>query len=417
MPRALAALLLLSCAAVLKGADSVSVIMEVTILPDTPFSLATLSSSGQVSSRDFMALPITVDGDAQAIDEITLLYRSTAAPAGFAPAMGAPAMAPMAAPPLGAGDVGTFSTAGIALYPALPANVTYYRGSVIVPGAVYTALGAVDYYLRVRLADNSIHYLGLSGGSTQELNLTPFSSVYTPVYESVVTAAGGPVVMDGDAAGQNAGITFPAGAVRAATRVWIEQLDPLDASRVPTLGGMAPVAAYQFESEVNHFNTAVNVHLRYADVDGAPGTVDGTALDERALRVFWWDGFDWRLMGGSVQSDNNLASTRTGHFSIYALFPAAGAPAAEAYRPLEKIITPNGDNKNDFANFAGLSGDFEIKIFDATGRLVRSIRTPDAPEWNGAKDGGEIVENGVYIYQFRDGSSNGWVSGTIGVAK
>jgi gliding motility-associated-like protein len=110
-------------------------------------------------------------------------------------------------------------------------------------------------------------------------------------------------------------------------------------------------------------------------------------------------------------------TAKTNHFSLYALFPVNGAPPAAAYRPLEKVVTPNGDGKNDTANFSGLTGSYEIKIFDTTGRLVRGIRSPDLPQWDGMNDNGEKVENGAYIYQYRDESSSSWVSGMLGVAK
>jgi len=111
-------------------------------------------------------------------------------------------------------------------------------------------------------------------------------------------------------------------------------------------------------------------------------------------------------------------TAKTSHFSTYALFPTSGAePAAAAYRPLEKIITPNGDGIKDTAKFSGLmnGGDFEIRVFDVTGRRIRTIR--DTDEWNGKDDNGRTVENGVYIYQYRADSSSEWISGMIGVAK
>jgi len=41
----------------------------------------------------------------------------------------------------------------------------------------------------------------------------------------------------------------------------------------------------------------------------------------------------------------------------------------------------------------------EIKIFDITGRKIRSV-SAGTGKWDGKDDGGTIVESGVYIYQF-----------------
>jgi len=107
-------------------------------------------------------------------------------------------------------------------------------------------------------------------------------------------------------------------------------------------------------------------------------------------------------------------TAKTSHFSLFALFPA-GDLTAQNFRPLEKILTPNGDGINDFAFFSGLSGNFEIRLFDVTGRKVRTIH--DAAQWDGRDDDGHVVENGTYIYQFHSDISSDWVSGMIGIAR
>jgi gliding motility-associated-like protein len=94
--------------------------------------------------------------------------------------------------------------------------------------------------------------------------------------------------------------------------------------------------------------------------------------------------------------------------------------SADEYRPKEKIITPNGDDKNPYASFDGLVGeDYTISIFDIRGHKVKTITTSSLPRWDGTDDGGRVVESGVYLYQFKadvNGSSK-LISGTIVVAK
>ena len=117
----------------------------------------------------------------------------------------------------------------------------------------------------------------------------------------------------------------------------------------------------------------------------------------------------------------NTISTKITHFSLYAVFPV-GPLDADDYRPKEKIITPASiDTHNDCATFTGLYDEFEINIYDITGRKVITIDQDSAivPEWYGKDELGNVVESGVYIYQFR-AKVNGkmkLVSGTIVVAK
>jgi gliding motility-associated-like protein len=201
--------------------------------------------------------------------------------------------------------------------------------------------------------------------------------------------------------------------------VSIEQLNPNDPARVPRPAGtLPPVSAYEFDGSVRQFNKPIDLTLRYLDIDATPGVVDGTTIDASTLRIFWWDGYVWRFVGGNVDRGNNTVTAKTSHFSTYALFPAsAGAPPAAAYRPLEKVMTPNGDGVNDSVKFSGLlsTAGFEVRIYDVTGRRVRTITDGDI--WDGKDDDGKTVENGAYVYQFRADNSSDWISGMIGVAK
>jgi gliding motility-associated-like protein len=304
----------------------------------------------------------------------------------------------------------------------------YYKGNIIVPAVAYRN-GGVNYFMRVDLHDGTHKYVGLNGGvmvdSDDPIGLTPFSTTFNPRPMATVTSTGGVVALaDGGPAGSATRVTFPDGAVSGNSAVYIEQLDPADTARVPRPNGMsAPVAAYDFDGSVRRFNKPIELTLRYLDVTGGPngtpdGVVDGTTIDAGTLRVFWWDGFVWRLVGGEVDLVHHAVTAKTAHFSVYALFPTTGAPpAAAAYRPLEKVFTPNGDGKNDSVKFSGLlsTTGFEIRIFDATGRRVRTINDIDV--WDGKDDNGKTVENGAYVYQFRADNSSDWISGMIGVAK
>lgn len=87
-----------------------------------------------------------------------------------------------------------------------------------------------------------------------------------------------------------------------------------------------------------------------------------------------------------------------------------------------RIITPNGDNKNDviFFQFDGdLSGlPINSNVYDINGAKVAELSmvlNNTALSWDGRDESGRIVNSGVYIYAI--GLGNNTVNGTIVVAK
>jgi len=91
-----------------------------------------------------------------------------------------------------------------------------------------------------------------------------------------------------------------------------------------------------------------------------------------------------------------------------------------------KLITPGTPttNENVFFDFDDFNEPKpELRIFDLTGRLIRSIQVlnPEAISsgwrlvWDGKDGNGNIVFPGVYIYQWREGFAV--TSGAIVVAR
>ncbi len=84
---------------------------------------------------------------------------------------------------------------------------------------------------------------------------------------------------------------------------------------------------------------------------------------------------------------------------------AASAPQAFSFTgPRNRIITPNGDGKNDVAVFEFSNPTFaEVtgRVYDTRGNLVASLApgmlAGETLYWDG-KSGGRAVPGGVYIY-------------------
>ncbi|OGR82343.1 MAG: hypothetical protein A2901_04665 [Elusimicrobia bacterium RIFCSPLOWO2_01_FULL_54_10] len=204
-------------------------------------------------------------------------------------------------------------------------------------------------------------------------------------------------------------LIFPAGAISGDTTITIRRVLP---HLMVTHDGASAISAFEFGPKGLHFSRPVTLNFRYSDAD-QNGLVDGTGIPEEELKVFWFDGLEWRNMGGRVDIAANVVRTEINHFSIYGLFQA-GHLTADAVRPREKIITPNSDGVNDFAQF-GISGDFEISIFDIQGSRVRKLENLSV--WDGRMDDGRSAHSGIYIYQVRSSQLEKTVSGTLGVAR
>jgi hypothetical protein len=250
------------------------------------------------------------------------------------------------------------------------------------------------------------------------------TEVTQSVTEMVWFKGGSVVVPDGNPDDGEVMVDIPEGALSKDTKITIEQIT--DLSRIPgysELGDWKPVAVYNFTEEGIRFKKPVTMNLLYFDLDGDGYPEDWNGekreFNESQLACYWWDGITWRPVGGKVDRDKNIATVKVSHFSYYGLFKARPMGISE-YRPKERIITPAcADGKNDVAYFSGLTGQVAtVRIYDITGRKIRTIER-EPYEWDGTDEDGNIVESGVYIYQFKAdiNGSKRLVSGTIAVAK
>ncbi|MDD5702736.1 MAG: gliding motility-associated C-terminal domain-containing protein [Dehalococcoidales bacterium] len=265
-----------------------------------------------------------------------------------------------------------------------------------------------------------------------EQTRTEFTGTATQKYHSVsvirtttgtITTTGSTLtVNDGNPNDGAVKVIAPSRAVGSNLDITLEQIDETSTScpAAPSYSlSEKPAMIFKLTPNGTRFLKNIDLSLLYFDTDNN-GLVDGlldldgnATIEEAKLKMFWWDGFKWRLVNGTQTQDitTNTITVKTNHFSYYALFPV-NSLSPEDYRPAKKIITPNGDGVNDEADFSGLAE--EVKIFDITGRKIRSV-SAGTGQWDGKDDDGSVVESGVYIYQFKvDGTL---VSGVIAVAK
>lgn len=310
---------------------------------------------------------------------------------------------------------------GAAPYSSIPMTVksesdSVYLSRVEIPAYLVKPPG-LEYYIEIK-SGNSLSYIPDTAPAE------PFRIDVDNRTKGKMSKKGGKLsAEDANPDDGETCLEFPPSSLSGDYDIAMNQLDNdmLPGAFTGPVLSSAPLMAFEFSPHGIQFRRPVKLSMLYFDLDN-DGLVDGTQFDERTLRLFWWDGYEWRMVGGVVDPDKNTVNVNISHFSYYAIFPA-GALTADSFRPKENIITPAyKDGVNDVAVFDNLAGsDFEISLFDITGRLVRKINDESlcGPQWDGTDEFGRVVESGVYIYQFK-ADINGekkLVSGTLVVAK
>jgi gliding motility-associated-like protein len=233
----------------------------------------------------------------------------------------------------------------------------------------------------------------------------------------VIGAQGGRFQLpDGNPADGETFLDVPRGLFVLPTAITLDEISLSDPSIPP--GRPDAIKMYRMESQTairgNMLLTMLYPDFEYPQ--GQDGVIDGTQMPEKSVGMVFWDGFIWRKMGGIVNPANNTVTARIGGSGFFAIIPA-GALSAEDQRPMEKIITPNGDGTNDIAlfTFANPLDNIRVEIFDMTGHRIRTLYSATHNGWDGKDESGSTVESGVYIYQFESNGKR--VSGLIAVAK
>ncbi len=313
---------------------------------------------------------------------------------------------------------GKWKEKAMVMHGNLPYNKYCY--AVIEPREI-TGESKIRYYIKATDGINPALWNNKNEDNPQVIEITQ-STKFSKV------KSGKLVVEDGNPDDGEVSLYIPEGALDEPEDITIIQRN-IDDPDIPGGNGAAaskiPVAVYEFKPHRLLFNKQVTMTLLYFDLnqDGKVEYQNGkkTDIEETELGLFWWDGFDWRLIGGNADEEKNIVTGKITHFSLYAVFPVKPL-TADDYRPKERIITPaTMDMINDFATYDGLYNEYEINIYDITGRLVKTIDENSiiGAKWDGKDEYGNIVESGVYIYQFSakvDGRMI-LISGVIAVAK
>ncbi len=145
--------------------------------------------------------------------------------------------------------------------------------------------------------------------------------------------------------------------------------------------------------------------LYYAKSGGSIVPSDAAA-DAKSLSMYYYNGSRWLQMYGVVDESDRSVQLETSLLGRYQLRTTerSGSFGADRIGLLNRLITPNGDGKNDrmvfiFDNPEGKP--VKGKIYDLHGALVATMSpgpVANSLVWD-AKAGGQVVPGGVYIYQ------------------
>ncbi|MDD5207763.1 MAG: gliding motility-associated C-terminal domain-containing protein [Elusimicrobiales bacterium] len=162
-------------------------------------------------------------------------------------------------------------------------------------------------------------------------------------------------------------------------------------------GGLQPATDFKLSK-----NGALKLY--YAKSGGVISPSAST--DEKTLSMYFNNGARWMQLYGDVNSAEHSVTLETRLLGRYQLRTTerGGSFSADKAGLTNRLITPNGDNKNDTMVFVfDNPQDKKVtgKIYDMRGALVGSMKAGPVGNsliWD-AKAGGLAVPGGVYIYQ------------------
>ncbi|MDE2489214.1 MAG: hypothetical protein KGM24_00090 [Elusimicrobia bacterium] len=158
-----------------------------------------------------------------------------------------------------------------------------------------------------------------------------------------------------------------------------------------------------------------------ATVQGLSGPAAASAAD---LGVYWFNGQAYQKMYGRVDALSQTVTVQSPNLGVYQIRAQArttSGPVFDVSNLSGRVITPNGDGRNDVAIFTYDPGPENVvpagRVYDLRGAYVADM-TPglvaNTLTWDG-KMNGTPVHSGVYVYRITGGGKT--FTGTIVVAR
>ncbi len=282
-----------------------------------------------------------------------------------------------------------------------------YRLRAEIPAEKFSATG-IEYYFT---AENS-HRTTNTGTNT---------IFFIPEVSKKITSEDLDIKLnDGNPEDGTAKLTIPAGSINPDRTITFSQIYKKNEfiNGTGITGNQTPLMMYKISPAIN-FKKNITAELLYLDINnnGKVETIDGieTDISENTLAAFLWDGFTWKYLGGIIDPKENIIRVNISHSSIIGIFSSPDL-TKEFFRPKERIVTPNDDGINDCVYFDGVPDNTEIKIMDINGRIIRKL---NSNIWDCKDNENNIVESGIYIYQFIVTINNNAkrISGTVLIVK
>lgn len=208
--------------------------------------------------------------------------------------------------------------------------------------------------------------------------------------------SGGSVVLedyDGNAS-NNTQVDFPEGVFLQDMNVTIKKMQELEYEIVLE-------DANGRKTDDMNLRKPVTLTLAY-DAD----YVKAMGYNEDKLVIFYYDSVKWIPIGGRVDKNNRVVTTKLNHMSLFRIMESSDVSALIA---VPQTFTPNSDGINDAVRFnftkSGMvSSNTVIYIYDSTGKIVRGINTEGGTSigWDGKDENGAVCESGAYVYRVTD---------------
>jgi len=189
---------------------------------------------------------------------------------------------------------------------------------------------------------------------------------------------------------------------------------------IPLLNGVKPIEGFSFSQPVQ-------VIVRYnTDSNGnpTPSGVNTNSSSDTNLGMYWYNGSQYVKMYGTVDAFDQTVTIKSPNLGIYQVRQEArstNGPVFDISNISGRIITPNGDGKNDVFIMRYDPGPDDVtptgRIYDLRGGYVSDMTPgldPNTITWNGTMHGVPVT-SGVYVYQIKGGGKT--FNGTIVVAK